>query len=135
MILRNSINLLSDFFFLVNTKIRKYYLYSNIYNKKISKTDYKILDYRPSLNILDCLIKYEKKKYKIDDFLLNSIWTNKNLSKTDYKKLHSFFWLFSIDLKSSKDTIQSIIEKWISQNKNYDNKNWEIDTLSKRIIS
>tara|TARA_B100001029_G_C15047473_1_gene448186 strand:+ start:255 stop:1883 length:1629 start_codon:yes stop_codon:yes gene_type:complete len=135
MILRNSINLLSDFFFLVNTKIRKYYLNSNIYNKKISKTDYKILDYRPSLNILDCLIKYEKKKYKIDDFLLNSIWTNKNLSKTDYKKLHSFFWLFSIDLKSSKDTIQSIIEKWISQNKNYDNKNWEIDTLSKRIIS
>ena len=62
MILRNSINLLSDFFFLVNTKIRKYYLNSNIYNKKISKTDYKILDYRPSLNILDCLIKYEKKK-------------------------------------------------------------------------
>ena len=135
MVLRNSINLIGNFFFFINDKIRKIYLNSNIYNKKISKIDQNILDYKPSLNILDCLIKYEKKKTKIDDFFLSSIWTNNNLSKKDYKKLHSFFWLFSIDLKSSKNTTQLIIEKWITENKNYDNKNWEIDTLSKRVIS
>ena len=135
MVLKNSINILNNFFFYITSEIRKFYLNSNIYNKKISKIDHNILDYRPSLNILDCLIKYDKKKNKIDDFSLNSIWNNKKLSKSDYKKLHSFFWLFSIDLKSSKNVTQSIIEKWISQNKNYDNKNWEIDTLSKRIIS
>ena len=135
MVLRNSINIIGNFFFFINDKIRKIYLNSNIYNKKISKIDQNILDYKPSLNILDCLIKYEKKKNKIDDFFLSSIWTNNNLSKKDYKKLHSFFWLFSIDLKSSKNTTQSIIEKWITENKNYDNKNWEIDTLSKRVIS
>ena len=135
MVLKNSINIISNFFFFINDKLRKFYLNSNIYNKKISKIDHKILDYKPSLNVLDCLIKYDKKKNKIDDFLLSSVWINKNLSKKDYKKLHSFFWLFSIDLKSSKNTTQSIIEKWITENKNYDNKNWEIDTLSKRIIS
>ncbi len=135
MVLRNSINIIGNLFFFINDKIRKIYLNSNIYNKKISKIDQNILDYKPSLNILDCLIKYEKKKNKIDDFFLSSIWTKNNLSKKDYKKLHSFFWLFSIDLKSSKNTTQSIIEKWIDENKNYDNKNWEIDTLSKRVIS
>ena len=135
MVLRNSVNIIGNFFFFINEKIRKIYLNSKIYNKKISKIDENILDYKPSLNILDCLIKYEKKKTKIDDFFLSSIWTNNNLSKKDYKKLHSFFWLFSIDLKSSKNTTQSIIEKWIDGNKNYDSKNWEIDTLSKRVIS
>ena len=53
----------------------------------------------------------------------------------DYKNLHSFFWLFSLDLKSSKNEIQSIILKWIEKNNDYNISSWEIDTLSKRIIS
>ena len=32
-----------------------------------------------------------KKKNKIEDFYLNSIWSNKNINQKDYKKLHSFF--------------------------------------------
>ena len=135
MVLKNSINLINNFFFFLNDKIRKLYLNSKIYNKKISNIDDKFLDYRPSLNILECVIKYENKKHKIDNYLVNSIWNKENLNTKDYKKLHSFFWLFSIDLKSSKKITQSIIEKWISKNKNYNNKNWEIDTLSKRVIS
>ena len=51
------------------------------------------------------------------------------------KNLNSFYWLFSIDLKSSKKITQSIIQNWIEKNKNYKQKNWEIDILSKRIIS
>ena len=78
MVLKNSINIISNFFFFINDKLRKFYLNSNIYNKKISKIDHKILDYKPSLNVLDCLIKYDKKKNKIDDFLLSSVWINKN---------------------------------------------------------
>ena len=57
------------------------------------------------------------------------------MSEEDYKKLHSFFWLFSLDLKSSKKNTQSVILNWIENNINYNNKNWEIDILSKRIIS
>ncbi len=135
MVLKNSLTLINEFYFYISNKIRKLYLNSQIYNKKISKIDNKILDYTPSLNIFDCIIKYEKKKNKIEDYLLDSIWTNEKLNINDYKKLHSFFWLFSIDLKSSKKITQSIILKWINENKNYNNKNWEVDTLSKRIIS
>ena len=81
------------------------------------------------------MIKYEKKKNNIEDFYVNSIWTNYKINERDYKKLHSFFWLLSLDLKSSKKITQSIILNWIETNQNYNPKNWEIDILSKRIIS
>ncbi len=135
MVIRNSLNFINEFFFYISNQIRKIYLNSNFYNKKISKIDNKILEYKPSLNILSCLVKYDKKRKKIDDFFLNSIWTNSSIKEKDYKKLHNFFWLFSLDLKSSKKITQSIILNWIENNQNYNRKNWEIDILSKRIIS
>ena len=135
MILKNSISIVYEFFFILSRQIRKLYLNSSIYNKKISKIDNKILNYRPTLSVLSCLIKYEKQKNKIESFNVNSIWKNKKISDKDYKKLNSFYWLFSIDLKSSKKITQSIIKKWIEKNKKFNSKSWEIDTLSKRIIA
>ena len=135
MILKNSLNLVIEIFNYSLNQIRKIYLNSNIYNKKISKIDNKIIEYKPSPHILDCLIKYEKKKNNIENFYLNSIWTNKEINENDYKKLHNFFWLFTIDLKSSKKITHSIILNWIKKNQNYNSKNWEIDILSKRVIS
>ena len=61
MILKNSISLVNEFFSIAFQNIRKIYLNSNIYNKKISKINDKNLEYKPSPSILDCLIKYEKK--------------------------------------------------------------------------
>ena len=49
--------------------------------------------------------------------------------------MHSFFWLFSLDLKSSKKITQSVIHNWIEANINYNKTNWEINILSKRIIA
>ena len=95
MIFRNS-------FLFFKRKIRSLYLNSNIYNKKISISNNNLLEYRPSPSLLDCLIKYEKKKIKIETYALNEIWTNQNLNEKDYNNLNSFFWLFSLDLKSSK---------------------------------
>ena len=135
MILKSYLYYINEFFFYIIEKIRKIYLSSNLYNKKISKIDHKSLEYKPSPNLLDCLIKYEKKKNNIEDFYVNSIWTNYKINEKDYKKLHSFFWLLSLDLKSSKKITQSIILNWIETNQNYNPKNWEIDILSKRIIS
>ena len=135
MILKNTLTFISGFFFYINTQIRKFYLSSKLYNNKISKIDHKTLEYKSSPSLLDCIIKYEGKKKKIEDFYLNSIWTNEKINEKDYKKLHSFFWLFSLDLKSSNKITQSIILNWIENNQNYNPKNWEIDTLSKRIIS
>ena len=116
MILKNSFNFISEFFNYSSNQIRKIYLGSRIYNKKISRIDDKLIEYKPSPNLLDCLIKYDKKKNNIENFYLNSIWTKQDIKETDYKKLHSFFWLFTIDLKSSKKITQSIILNWIEKN-------------------
>ena len=135
MLLKNSLNFIYEFYFFSLKQIRKLYLNSSIYNKKISKTNNNNIIYKPSLSILSCLIKYEKKKNKIEDFYVDSIWKNKNISEKDFKNLHSFYWLFAIDLKSSKKLTQSIIQNWIENNQNYNSKNWEVDTLSKRVIA
>ena len=133
MFLKSSISFIEEFFSLLFDKIRKVYLKSNIYNKKISIIENHTLAYKPSLSILNCIIKYEKKN-KIEDYYVNSIW-EKKINNKDLKKLHSFYWLFTIDLKSSKKITHSIIQNWINKNKNYNSEIWEINTLSKRIIS
>ena len=135
MILKNSLNYLNDFFTFLILQLRQYYLNSKLYNKKISKVTSNNLEYKPSPNLLDCLIKYNKEKKNINNFLINDIWKNENISLKDYKNLHSFFWLFSLDLKSSKNDVQSVIQEWIIKNSEYNISSWEIDTLSKRIIS
>ncbi len=116
-------------------KIRKIYLNSTIYDKKISSKNLKALTYKPSLKILGSIAKYEKTKNKIEDFETEKIWEVDKLSYKDYKKLNNFFWLFSVDLKSSKKICISIISKWIESNQKYNHNLWEIDTLSRRIIS
>ena len=135
MLFKNSSNYFGQFFFFISNYIKNFYLNSNIYNKKISKIPNRSIEYKPNPSLLDCLIKYEKKKIKIEDLYLNSVWTNKNLMEKDYKNLHSFFWLFSLDLKSSKKITQSVLLNWIEENNNYNKKNWEVDILSKRIIA
>ena len=135
MFFKNSSNYFGQIFFFISNYIKNFYLNSNIYNKKISKIPNRSIEYKPSPNLLDCLIKYEKKKIKIEDLYLNSVWSNKDLTEKDYKNLHSFFWLFSLDLKSSKKITQSVILNWIEENNNYNKKNWEVDILSRRIIA
>ncbi len=135
MFLKSSFNYINEFYYIFKIQIRKIYLNSSIYNRKISKVDENVLAYQPNLNILSSLIKYDKTKIKIEDFKIQSIWENKNLSYNNFKKLHSFYWLFSIDLKSSNEVTQSIVENWIKKNQNYEAKSWEIDILSKRVIA
>ena len=123
-------------FFYIIQRIRKIYLNSPIYNKKISNTDDKVIIYKPSQNILNSIIKLDKKKYNIDDFSLNSIWkTSATLNDKNFKKLHSFFWLFTLDLKSSHKTTQNVIYNWIEENDKYKQNIWDLDILSKRIIA
>ena len=135
MFLKSSFNYINEIYFIFKNLIRKIYLNSSIYNKKISRVYENVLIYQPNLSILSSLIKYEKQKKKIEDFNVQSIWENKHLKFNDFKKLHSFYWLFSIDLKSSNEVTQSIIKNWIKKNQNYETKSWEIDILSKRVIA
>ncbi len=135
MFFKSTFNFINEFYDIIKNQLREFYLNSSIYNKKISKVDKNVLIYQPSLNILSSLIKYEKQKKKIEDFNIHSVWGNNNLNFGDFKKIHSFYWLFSIDLKSSNKVTQSIIENWIKKNKNYEARSWEIDILSKRVIA
>jgi len=135
MFFKNPLNYVNKNFSFFTKKIRKLYLNSSIYNKKISSINNNNLKYKPSPSLLDCLIKYNKKRIKIGNYSLNTIWNNKNLKEKDYNSLHSFFWLFSLDLKSSKKNTQAVILNWIETNNEYNSKSWEIDIISKRIIA
>tara|TARA_B100001057_G_scaffold30086_1_gene27420 strand:- start:9901 stop:11511 length:1611 start_codon:yes stop_codon:yes gene_type:complete len=126
---------INRFFINIYNQFRKIYLNSKIYDKKISKTYNKDLIYKPSPHLLSSLIKYQKKKFKIENFSLNEIWQNKSLNYKEYKSLHSFYWFFSLDLKSSKQTTQSVISNWIKNNGKYNNKSWSFDLTAKRIIA
>jgi uncharacterized heparinase superfamily protein len=135
MIFNNSLNFINNSYIFSKKKIRSLYLSSNIYNKKITPLIIGSLNYCPSPNFLDSFIKYDKKKINIENYSLNKIWDIKNLKEKDYKNLNSFFWLFSLDLKSSKKDTQNIILQWIDKNHRYNSKSWEFDIVAKRIIA
>ena len=135
MIFKNSLNFINNSFTFLKAKTRALYFNSNIYNKKISDTDDSFLKYRPSPSLLDCLVKYEKKKINIENYSLSEIWNSPKIKEKDYKNLNSFFWLFSLDLKSSKKQTQNIILQWIEKNYRYSSKNWEVDIVAKRVIA
>ena len=134
MIVTNFTNNFSQFYFGFKKTIKEFYQNSNFYDKKISKTKNITFDYKPSPYLLSSIVKYQKKKYKIEDFALETIWQN-NLEYEEFKKLNNFFWFFSLDLKSSKKMTQKVITNWINKNNQYNKKSWDFDITSKRIIS
>ena len=135
MIFNNLLSFVNKSYVFSKKKIRTLYLSSNIYNRKITPSIVSSLDYRPSPNLLGSLIKYDKKKINIENYILNNIWDNKDLKKKDYKNLNSFFWLFSLDLKSSKKDTQNVVLQWIKKNHRYNYKSWDFDIVAKRIIA
>ena len=86
MINTNSLSDINDFFISLKNNFKKIYQNSNFYDKKISKINDNKFEYKPSPYLLSSIIKYQKKKYKIEDFALESIWQN-TLNDEDYKKL------------------------------------------------
>jgi len=135
MIFNNLLNFINNTYIFSKKKIHSLYLSSNIYNRKITPSVVSSLEYYPNPNLLNSLIKYNKKKINIKNYSLNKIWDNKKLKEKDYRNLNSFFWLFSLDLRSSKKDTQKIILQWIDKNHMYNAKSWKVDILAKRIIA
>ena len=121
------------FFSKIFEQLKIFYLNSSLYDKKISKTNDNNFFYKPSPHLLSSLIKYQK-KIKIDNLLFEDIWSKKDVSNKDFKNLNSFYWFFSLDLKSSKKTTQSVVSNWIKNNHRF-NSSWDFDLTAKRIIS
>ena len=130
----NTLGFFSQFYSDIKDNFKKIYQNSNLYEKKISKTLNNNFQYKPSPHLLYSIIKYQNKKYRIEDFAFESIWQNK-INTKDYKKLNNFFWFFSLDLKSSKSTTQSVIKNWVKDNGKYNKNSWEFNITSKRIIA
>jgi uncharacterized heparinase superfamily protein len=134
MISKNLTDTFNQFYFNLKKNLKEFYQNSTFYDKKISKTKDITFEYKPSPYLISSVIKYQKKKYKIDDFALETIWQD-NLKHEEFKKLNNFFWFFSLDLKSSKKTTQTIVNNWINKNDKYNKKSWDFNITSKRIIS
>jgi uncharacterized heparinase superfamily protein len=134
MTIKNFIADLSQIYFNFKLSLKQLYQNSNFYDKKICKTKDIAFEYKPSPYLISSIIKYQKKKYKIEDFALESIWQS-DLKYEEFKKINNFFWFFSLDLKSSKKTTQKVINNWINKNNHYNKKSWDFDITSKRIIS
>jgi hypothetical protein len=121
MTITNFIAELVQIYFNLKLSLKQFYQNSNFYDKKISKTNDVVFGYKPSPYLISSIVKYQKKKYKIEDFALESIWQN-NLKYEEFEKLNNFFWFFSLDLKSSKKTTQTVINNWINKNDRYNSK-------------
>jgi len=134
MTIKNFIVNLGQIYFSLKLSLKQFYQNSRFYNKKISKTKDISFRYKPSPYLLSSIVKYQKKKYKIEDFALETIWQD-NLKYEEFEKLNNFFWFFSLDLKSSKKTTQTVLNNWINKNDIYNKKSWDFDITSKRIIS
>jgi uncharacterized heparinase superfamily protein len=134
MTIKNIIADLSQIYFSLKLSLKQFYQNSNFYDKKISDTKDIAFGYKPSPYLLSSIVKYQKKKYKIEDFALESIWQN-DLKYEEFEKLNNFFWFFSLDLKSSKKIAQAVVNNWINKNFHYNKKSWDFDITSKRIIS
>ena len=80
-----------QFYFDLKNSLKEIYQSSNFYDKKISKTKDIILEYKPSPYLLSSIVKYQKKKYRIEDFALKEIWQD-NIKYDDFEKLNNFFW-------------------------------------------
>ena len=115
--------------------IKQIYLNSIFYDKKISSKITSDLKYKPSSYLLSSIVKIRTKKFNIKNFLYDNFWTNKKLNQIQLQKMSNFYWLFSLDLKSSSESVQMVIKNWIEKNYKYNSKNWDFETTSKRIIS
>ena len=89
-----------QFYSNLKNTIKEIYQSSNFYDKKISKTKDITLEYKPSPYLLFSIVKYQKKKYRIEDFALKEVW-QENIKNDDFEKLNNFFWFFSLEDRKS----------------------------------
>lgn len=128
-----------EYFFLIYKvfffKIKIKYFKTNFYDKKISYNIPLQIDYKPSLHIINSLSSFSKKKIKIENFSLNSIWNLSSKKKIEFYNLHNFLWLLSLDIKTNRKSVQAIIENWIDNNSSFNKDTWNLEIISKRLVA
>jgi uncharacterized heparinase superfamily protein len=76
-----------------------------------------------------------------DPIILNSVrkyttnvWKITNLEENKIKKLHNFCWLPALNIKTEKELGCLIIDQWINNFSNYNEKYWTFDVVTMRLI-
>lgn len=76
-----------------------------------------------------------------DPIILNSVrkfttnlWKITNLEEDKTKKLHNFCWLPALNIKTEKELGCLIIDQWINNFSNYNEKYWALDVATMRLI-
>jgi uncharacterized heparinase superfamily protein len=76
-----------------------------------------------------------------DPIILNSVrkfttnlWKITNLEENKIKKLHNFCWLPALNIKTEKELSCLIIDQWINNFSNYNEKYWTLDVVTMRLI-
>ena len=76
-----------------------------------------------------------------DPIILNSVrkfttnlWKITNLDEDKTKKLHNFCWLPALNIKTEKELGCIIIDQWINNFSNYNEKYWALDVVTMRLI-
>jgi uncharacterized heparinase superfamily protein len=76
-----------------------------------------------------------------DPIILNSVrkyttnvWKITNLEEDKIKKLHNFSWLPALNIKTEKELGCLILDQWINNFSNYNEKYWTLDVVTMRLI-
>jgi uncharacterized heparinase superfamily protein len=76
-----------------------------------------------------------------DPIILNSVrkfttnlWKITNLEEDKIKKLHNFCWLPALNIKTEKELGCLIVDQWINNFSNYNEKYWTLDVVTMRLI-
>ena len=77
-----------------------------------------------------------------DPIILNSVrkfttnlWKITNLENDKTKKLHDFGWLPALNIKTEKELGCLIVDQWINNFSNYNEKYWTFDVITSRLIN
>ncbi len=64
-----------------------------------------------------------------------NIWKITNLENDKEKKLHNFSWLPALNIKTEKELGCLIVDQWINNFSNYNEKYWTLDIITMRLIN
>ena len=64
-----------------------------------------------------------------------NIWKITNLENDKAKKLHDFSWLPALNIKTEKELGCLIVDQWINNFSNYNEKYWTLDIITMRLIN
>ena len=128
------------YFYLLAVKItlvrfvKKIYFTTSFYNKSLKTKLPEQLYFYPNSFLLSSFVNQKNFDFKLSNINIETFWVEHESTKEE-ENLNSFFWLNLINRKNGGLAIQEIISIWISNNKQYNKKNWQNLNISKRVIA